>query len=67
MTRAAIYMNKLAKVNSIQKNQLQPLEQFCKSRGFEVARYYAENDTSMARGPSAGMETLSARCRTPAF
>jgi DNA invertase Pin-like site-specific DNA recombinase len=28
------------------ENQLQPLEQFCKQKGFEIAKVYSENESA---------------------
>ena len=41
--RAALYLRVSTKERTTD-NQLQPLEQFCKQRDFEIFRVYAENE-----------------------
>ena len=49
MTKAVLYLRVSTKEQHTD-NQLQPLEQFCKSRGYEVVRVYAENESAWQAG-----------------
>ena len=49
MTRVALYLRVSTKEQHFD-NQLQPLEQFCKQRGFEIAKVYAENESAWQAG-----------------
>ena len=47
--RVALYLRVSSKEQHAE-NQLQPLEQFCKQRGFEIVRVYAENESAWQAG-----------------
>ena len=49
MNRVALYLRVSSKLQTTE-NQLQPLEQFCKQRGFEIVRVYAENESAWQSG-----------------
>jgi predicted site-specific integrase-resolvase len=49
MTRCALYLRVSSKEQKTD-NHLQPLEQFCKSRGFEIVEVYAENESVWQSG-----------------
>ncbi len=49
MTRVALYLRVSTKEQHTE-NQLLPLEQFCKSRGFEIVKVYAENESAFVQG-----------------
>jgi len=47
--KAALYLRVSSKEQHTE-NQLQPLEQFCKQRGFEIVKVYAENESAWQAG-----------------
>ena len=47
--KAALYLRVSSKEQHTE-NQLQPLEQFCKQRGFEIVNVYAENESAWQAG-----------------
>jgi putative DNA-invertase from lambdoid prophage Rac len=47
--RAALYLRVSTSDQHIE-NQLQPLQDFCKQRGFEIVRVYAENESAWQAG-----------------
>lgn len=49
MKRAALYLRVSTKEQKTE-NQLLPLEQFCKARGFDIVRVYAENESAWRLG-----------------
>lgn len=55
--RAAIYL-RVSKGEQHHENQLQPLEQFCKAKGLEITRYYAENESAWIAGHQAEWSRL---------
>jgi len=49
MKRAALYL-RVSTQQQHSENQLEPLQQFCKERGFEVVRIYEENGSAWTEG-----------------
>jgi DNA invertase Pin-like site-specific DNA recombinase len=49
MKRAALYL-RVSTQQQHSENQLEPLQQFCKERGFEVVKVYAENGSAWTEG-----------------
>jgi putative DNA-invertase from lambdoid prophage Rac len=64
--RTALYLRVSTKEQHTD-NQLQPLEQFCKSRGFEIVKVYAENESAWRMGHQAELARLLHAAETKHF